>query len=399
MKCTGIVVEYNPFHNGHLHHLRQSKTVTGSDIVAAVMSGNFLQRGEPAMIDKWTRANMALAGGADIVIELPYDFAVQKADRFAFGAISLLEALRCDSFCFGSESGNVEAFGESAELLQANEAEYNRNVRKLMKEGLSYPEAVSKAFSSIQSGAPSFDITQPNNILGFQYILAARAIGSRMMPFTIPRKSAGYHDEHFADDSIASATSIRKSIRENGSASIQNFVPESTYKSLCLYEEENGLLHSWELYWPYLQYRLLTTSLPELNGICEITEGIEYRLKEAAKKASSFREFMTIVKTKRYTWTRIQRMCVHILTNAAKSDVGKHIRPQYIRLLGMSDAGRAYLNSIKKDLELPLISRAAAGAEQAELDIRSSQVYALPLAAGLKKEFSQAPILYSNRLH
>src|SRR4051812_18291343 len=173
MKAVGIIVEYNPFHHGHAYHIKKAKETTGADLVIAAMSGNFLQRGEPALVSKWTRTEMALNGGVDLVFELPYSFAVQKADTFAKGAVSMLIAAGCDSICFGSESGNIEDFYHTYHFLKKHQLQYNHAIRQYMDQGNSYPKALSLAFQSLESTENIIDLSMPNNILGFQYVKAA----------------------------------------------------------------------------------------------------------------------------------------------------------------------------------------------------------------------------------
>ncbi|WP_433749463.1 nucleotidyltransferase [Falsibacillus pallidus] len=403
MKAAGIVVEYNPFHNGHLHHLEESKKMTEADVMIAVMSGNFLQRGEPALVSKWSRTKMALNAGADIVIELPYAFAAQQADLFAFGAISLLDAMNCSSYCFGSESGNPEAFERTLDYVNNSEQEVNQNIKSYIKLGMSYPSALSHAYTKLGLTEAGFiDLTKPNNILGFHYMKAANRIGSNMGAYTIPRKNADYHDEDFSSATIASATSIRKAIFSPAfkESVITQYIPYSSAEELASYKEEFGKFHHWEDYWSLLQYKLISMPVEYLRGIYEVEEGIEYRLKEFAVGSTSFKEFMEKVKTKRYTWTRIQRMCLHILTNASKIEMKERSEaPEYIRLLGMSTSGRCYLNEVKKDLKLPLISKlSSADKDMIQLDVNASNIYAMGLQEPyreklMKLEFASPPIL------
>jgi predicted nucleotidyltransferase len=402
MNSTGIIVEYNPFHNGHFHHFNQSKELSNAEIVIAVMSGNFLQRGEPAIVSKWGRTKMALQSGLDIVVELPYKFAVQQAEIFALGSITILDALGCQSFCFGSESGNIDLFTKTISILNEHREQYNANIKKYIQTGINYPSALSKSFQELGLGDEYVDLTKPNNILGFQYIKARNKINSKMKALTIQRKNANYHDDSFSSSTIASATAIRKAIFEDLQiiSTIKQFVPSSTYEEILEYKNQFGILHNWEMYWPFLQYQLLTSHTDEIATIYEVEEGIEFRLKKVAEKASSFYEFMERVKTKRYTWTRIQRMCVHILTNTKKAEMkNDFMLPEYIRLLGISVKGRQYLNENKKNFTLPIISKLSSVTNHAiEVDIRASAVYAHVLKEPvrqrlIKMEYSQPPIM------
>lgn len=402
MNAVGLVVEYNPFHNGHAFHLEEAKRIANADIVIAVMSGNFLQRGEPALVSKWKRTEMALLAGADIVFELPYAFATQKADTFANGAVSILEAAGCQSLCFGSEAGNIESFQQTLSFLESNKTEYDKQVKLYIKKGNSYPKALSLAFQEISSNQDLIDLSKPNNILGYQYITAAYNQQAHIQFFTVARKNANYHDLHFSSESIASATSIRKALasRNGQMDSIRKFVPNSTYESLLQYKEEFGLFHCWEHYWPYLKFRLLQTTAKELKAIYEIEEGLENRILSIAPEADSFQQFMEKLKTKRYTWTRLQRACIHILTNTTKEEMFMDKeKAEYLRLLGMTIKGKEYLNINKNTLGLPLISRISGNhSKQLMLDIRASRVYGLAAPSKcqrklIENEFKQPPII------
>ncbi|MET3698102.1 predicted nucleotidyltransferase [Bacillus oleivorans] len=402
MKSAGVIVEYNPFHNGHLFHLNETKKITSSDVLIAVMSGNFLQRGEPALVSKWARTKMALRAGIDIVVELPYQFATQQAEIFANGAISILEALHCEAFAFGSESGKIDSFFYTFEKVEEKNQLLQTFIQEEVKRGSSYPKSVASAYATVLEGENTLDLSRPNNILGFHYIKALREQNGKMKPYTISRKNAQYHDVHFSSATIASATSIRKHIFERpdqNAEEIMQYVPPATFEELQNYHKVTGLFHSWELYWPYLQYRIQTASPEELRSIYEIEEGIEYRIKDASIESSSFHDFMNNLKTKRYTWTRLQRMCVHILTNTLKEEMSKNDRlSPYIRLLGMSKKGQHYLNELKKDLELPLIANVKKEhATLLHLDLKAAKVYNLPLhqhnSRILLEDFLKHPVL------
>ncbi|MEK4199484.1 nucleotidyltransferase [Cytobacillus sp. FSL K6-0265] len=407
MKAVGIVVEYNPFHNGHAYQVEQAKKETGADVVICVMSGNFLQRGEPAIVSKWTRAEMALAGGCDLVFELPFSFATSQADIFAKGAISILEATLCQYLSFGSEQGNIQPFLSTYHGLQKHEIEYNQLLKHYSKEGYSYPKAASLAFQQLQLAIDEeiVDLTKPNNILGFQYIKAIKQQNAKMEPTTIARKNAEYHDEDFNASTIASATSIRKKIfsQEPNIEETFKYMPRTSYDALHSYYKKYGVLHHWERYWPMLQYRLLSSSPAQLREIYEVEEGIEFRLIEASKTSTSFQAFMEAVKTKRYTWTRIQRICLYILIHVSKQSMSHIEEAEYLRLLGMSSKGRVYLNQHKGEFKLPLISKVSEkNRESLALDLKATRIYALAANSPqqqqlLKLDFSQPPIIYDKR--
>ncbi len=401
MRAVGLIVEYNPFHNGHAYHLQTSKEAAEADVVIAVMSGNFLQRGEPALVSKWQRTKMALQNGVDIVFELPYRFATQKAETFANGAVSILDAVGCDSLCFGSESGDLSTFLQTIDYLEVQQRTFNENIKHYIDTGVSYPKALSLAFQQLPDADKYLDIAKPNNILGLEYIKALKQQKSTVSPMTIPRKNADYHDEHFASATIASATSIRKAIftENDRQTEIDQYVPEQTKLLLKDYLQQYQVFHQWENYWNYLQFRLIHSSSDELKEIYEMEEGLENRLLASALSTNNFHEFMQQIKTKRYTWTRLQRLCVHILTNTKKEEMMRHSeKASYLRLLGMTTMGREYLNKKKSNLSLPLISKLSSFKEkEINLDIKAARVYSLGVPSHLKykmlrQEFEQPPI-------
>ncbi|MGO1058096.1 nucleotidyltransferase [Planococcus sp. FY231025] len=398
MKATGIVVEYNPFHNGHLHHARQAKKVSGADAVIAVMSGQFLQRGEPAFADKWARTQMALANGIDLVFELPYVYATAQASDFAKGAIALLDAAGCESFCFGSEQGSIGPFHASYSLLREHRAVYEASIHKAVQTGISYPKALNKAYTELTGSKSGFaDLTQPNNILGFHYIEAAEKRGSAMKPLTIQRISAGYHDPVDRNSSIASATGIRNAFFEEGSIEeVSAFLPAPSLEVLEAFYAEYGAFGSWERFYPLLRYSILREKPKNLSRFSEVTEGIEHLIYEAAKKETEFAGFIRLIKSKRFTRTRLQRMLTHIYTGFTWEQLRSFEEPSYLRLLGMSETGRKYLNQKKKNIALPLISRAADLADpMGKVDIHASFMYGLGMGSGdMKKEFTTPPCYF-----
>ena len=398
MKAAGIVVEYNPFHNGHLHHARSAKESSGADILIAVMSGQFLQRGEPAFADKWKRTEMALANGVDLVIELPYVYATAQASDFARGAITLLDAIGSESFCFGSEQGEIKPFLKSRELLNKQNLFYQQKIHEGVQSGISYPKALKEAYQAVTGGQEGFaDLTKPNNILGYHYIEAGERISSSMRPLTIQRIGADYHDPITEGLSIASATGIRKAFFEGGSLEeLSLHLPAYSLEALQSFAKENGRFGSWEAFYPLLRYTILRERPENLSRFAEVTEGIENLIYEAARKEHDFESFIARVKSKRFTRTRIQRMLTHIFTGFTWEQLRSFEQPSYLRLLGMTQKGRQYLHAQKKNISLPIISRAADLADgMGKLDIHASSLYLLGLGAdNLKKEFTTPPIYF-----
>lgn len=400
LKATGVIVEYNPFHNGHKLHAQAARTETNADIVIAIMSGNFLQRGEPAFVDKWLRTEMALQNGVDLVFELPYAFSTAHAPQFARGAIQLLDASQCHAYCFGSEEGQIQPFTNSMTLLHTHHTNYEQAIKKSIANGISYPQALQIAYNQLidhnPNDGPFTDLTKPNNILGFHYVQAAHTIKSTMKPTTIGRVGANYHDEQLHNHHIGSATAIRKNVLDTNSlATVANFVPETVYKLLHAYEEKGRSFGNWDTFYPFLRLLILRDQPKRLARIADVTEGIENLMYRSALQHDDFDGFMNAVKSKRYTWTRIQRMLTHILTGYTSSQRAMIESPSYLRLLGMNKDGRRYLNQYKNDFKLPLVSKVSAFSNDTlDLEIHTTNMYALGMnePSLINADYKKAPI-------
>ncbi|MGP4040409.1 nucleotidyltransferase [Gracilibacillus sp. D59] len=356
MKACGLIVEYNPYHNGHHYHFQQAKLVTGAECMIAVMSGNFLQRGEPAIVDKFTRAKIAIQQGIDLVIELPYFYAVQHSELFAKGAVKILDSLQTDSLCFGSEHGTIDDFNALYHFITENQKDYDLYLTNALNQGHSYPKANGIAFSKIGGENLAIDFAKPNNILGYQYVKNIYDLHTTITPYTIKRIKNNYHDQEITD-SIASATSIRKQLLSNQTNvnDLSDAVPSITKEAMEAYKESHDSWHYWEAYFPLLKYRVLTMRQDEFANIHGIKEGLENRIINTAKKAESFSDWMELLKTKRYTWTSLQRVFTHILTNTYSKEIDVFLaekQPSAIRILAMSENGQHYLSTKKKDIEV-----------------------------------------------
>ncbi|WP_082234276.1 nucleotidyltransferase [Halobacillus massiliensis] len=386
MKACGIIVEYNPYHNGHLYHAQESRKLSNADCIIAVMSGQFLQRGEPAIIDKWHRAKAALQSGVDLVIELPYLYAVQHSDFFSKGAVEVLGASGAEAICFGSEQGTIEPFLNAYKQLHIHGPHYQWELKKALGEGISFPNAARRAQQAIGLDKEAIDFSSPNNILGYSYVKQILTSFPSIEPMTIKRKESQYHDTEISGK-MASATSLRKQILETEDIdeNVRSSIPKSTIEQLYLYKEQAGLWHNWELYFSLLYYKLCTLSHEQLRRYHGVDEGLEYRLKEFAASSLSFQHFMKRIKTKRYTWTRLQRTCAHILTGLEKEEADRQLDTPlpYIRVLGMNETGQRYLSRQKKHLDLPLFTQPQKFEEHPLLSIekRASVTYYSPLAA------------------
>lgn len=391
MKSCGLIVEYNPFHNGHLYHAEEAKKRTKADVMIAVMSGNFLQRGEPALVDKWTRAEMALAAGVDLVIELPVYASVQAADYFAKGAVSLLQALQCDSLCFGAESGTGALFHEAASWFVNEESMFNQAFQEVKNQRVSYAKQMQQVFKTLNPTL-DLDLTTPNNTLGFSYAKANLRYPYPMELHALTRQKTGYHDATIQDTHFASATAIRRTLLEGtGFDTLRSVLPT---KSLTLLEDAPFV--TWENYWPMLRYQIIVSSHDELRELYQMSEGIEFRLKEKVKEAHSFSEFIELVKNKRYTWVRLQRLCVAILLKSKKNEWLHLIEhPQAIRVLGVNQIGREYLKRKKEHIQLPVITNITSKNQMlVEKDIQAGLVYEMGHKGVMPQDFRRKPILY-----
>lgn len=360
MCAVGLIVEYNPFHNGHLHHLIESKKITKEQNVVAVMSGHFLQRGEPALLDKWTRTKLALAGGCDLVLELPVVYATSSAEWFAHGAVATLEATGIvDHICFGTESGQLEPLNTAADYLANEPLAFSYALGQRLKEGLAYPAAFSQTVSKMVLVDEQFRFDLPNHTLGLHYLIALKRLHSSITPHTIAREQAQYRETELEHTSIASATAIRKALLQTKNVEdIYHFVPKSTYDALCSLDESHFL--SWDNMLQPLMYQLLVQPTEKLKQFREINEGLEYRIKSAIPSLTeySFDKFIDLIKTKRYTRTKLQRALLAILLQHEKSQLqAEQLKNgiNYIRVLGFSEKGRQLLKQMKKTASVPVI--------------------------------------------
>ncbi len=395
MKILGVVVEYNPFHNGHLFHLNEAKKQTGADYVVCVMSGNFIQRGQPALINKWARAEMALKNGVDLVIELPISYTLQSASFFAFGAVSILHRLNAVThICFGSESGDIDTLKTIARILVNEPDAVSAKIRELLVQGNSYASAREAAVTAyLHHQCIKYDyakiLSAPNNILGIEYIKALYQLNSPITPVTIKRHKAGYHSLK-ATDNIASATAIRHLLEKetNWHAHVKPLLPATSYAILSE-EIANGRGPIFSSHFDSTILSLLRKySANQLSCYPDVTEGLENRIKKAAYHCTTIEQLLTTIKTKRYTYTRLQRILFNILidiTQNAFSRFERYQGPQYARILGMNSAGKKLLKHITPKASLPIIIKPATAAkscnpllkEMIALDFLATDLYTL----------------------
>ncbi|GAG66855.1 unnamed protein product [marine sediment metagenome] len=381
MKTLGIITEYNPFHNGHLYHLCKAREITGVDYVVAVMSGNFLQRGEPAIINKWARTKMALNAGVDLIIEIPFVFSTQDANGFAFGAIKLLDSLQIiDYLCFGCETDNLDTLYSIGNFLNIEPQKYKDLIVCNSKNGYEFPKARSQALceyhmifgihglEKISSSELNKLLKYPNNILALEYIKHLLNLKSKIKPVAIKRMGASYHQKNITGN-ISSATSIRNEILNNLSSSktdlfmlndkIKSTIPSSGFPVLEKELREGRGPITLDSYRQYILATLRRMSSEDISRIHGVTEGLENRIKKASLKSYTVEQLINSIKTRRYTRTKIQRIILHLMMNLYKEDITifNKCGPLYARVLGFSKKGKTLLRTIKKKSSTPLISK------------------------------------------
>lgn len=359
MDIIGIICEYNPFHNGHLYHIKQIKKKYPNSTIILVMSGNFLERGEVSIVNKWDKTKIALYYGINLVVELPFHFATQASDIFAYGAIKILDALHVNKLIFGSECNDIRLLAKLADVQLKNNT-FEEKVKEYMQSGINYPTAMSKALKDITGNT----INSPNDILGISYIKEIKKQNSSIKPITIKRTS-DYKKIDF-NKKIVSALSIREAIKNK--IDIEKFVPKYALKFI----DKNINM---ENYFPLLKYKIIS-EINCLNRYQSVDEGIENRIKKYVYKCNSMEDFIKDIKTKRYTYNKIQRMLVHILCGFTKEEALKLQNTVYIRILGFDDIGKNYLNSIKKDIQIPIISNYSTSKGLLDLEFRVNAIYA-----------------------
>ena len=376
MASVGIIAEYNPFHNGHLYQIQKIKEKYPDDTIIIAMSGNFTQRGEPAIIDKWERTNLAIENGADLVVEIPYIFATQSADYFSYAGITLLEKLKVDKLIFGSESNNLEDLTEIAKA-ELEQKDFDKLVKIYVKLGNNYPTALSLALKDLTGK----EISTPNDILGITYIKTILKHNYNIKPYSIKRNNS-YHEENLTG-TISSATAIRKNI--DNLEKIKNTVPRNTYKVLSTKQ-----LHKREDYFSYLKYKIITEDNLEKYHLVDKT--LSDKLKKEILNCNNYEDLIQKVKSKHQTYSKISRALIQILCNNKSNQ--EHLT--YIRLLGFNTKGKNYLNKHKKEISLPIISKIDKEKDQIlELELNTTKIYTLPYKNS-KEEFKKE---YQNKLY
>lgn len=348
-KVLGIIAEYNPFHNGHLYQIEEAKKQTGADYVVAIMSGNFAQRGNTSLINKWVKTEMALKNGVDLVIELPTVYSISSAENFAEGAIKILDNLKIvDTLCFGTETADFAALNNIANVLFNEPKEYVSMLNHELGKGVSYPKARESALMMYLNDIKRYAniLSGPNNILAIEYLKALKKLKSNMKPFSVQRKKVYYNDEKIVDE-FASSTAIRKLVAREQYDEIRKVMPTSSYMLLKEEIKRGNIVIDIVKYEKEILYNLRRMTVKEIGELQDVTEGLEYAIKNAANSCNNILDLMNIVKTKRYTQTRIQRILLYALLGITKKDMAnaKKIVP-YTRILGFNKKGRELLTDI-----------------------------------------------------
>lgn len=350
-KVLGIIAEYNPFHNGHSYHLEQAKKLTGSSYTVAVISGNFTQRGSTALIDKWSRAEIALNCGVDLVLELPTLYATSSAENFADGAVKILNSLKVvDYLAFGAETSDMDLLEPIADVLYKEPKAYKMLLANELKKGVSFPKARENALMLYLGDIRKYlnVLSSPNNILGLEYMKSLKKYNSIIKPVAITRFEAGYNDISYSGN-IASATAIRNIIKNGNFKVLRKLVPAPSYGILMDNIKQGHIIPDLSVFERQIIYNLRKMSLSEISELPDVTEGLENSIKKVANSCNTVNEFLNLIKSKRYTSTRLQRILIYSLLGITKKDMAlsKKVNP-YIRVLGFNKRGKFLISEIAK---------------------------------------------------
>ena len=399
MKITGVITEYNPFHLGHSLHLQKAKEDTNAEGIIAIMSGNFIQRGGPSLIDKSNRAIIAVQNGVDLVIELPLIYSLSSAEGFALGAVKILDATKVvDSLYFGSECGELSDLITISDSLNSESDFLKASLKDSLSEGLPFHKARESAISKVHPTINVKDIlSNSNNILSIEYLKALKKINSNITPYTLKRMGANYNEGELKT-SFPSATSIRKCLYENMDLSLlKSSLPNETYNILSsLTKDKYKFVFSEDMF-KYLKYKLLTQG-SSLSNISDINEGLDYKILKEIVYSNSFNELVIRVKSKRYTYTKISRILTSFfigLENYPTSTL-KNEEPKYIRPLAFNEKGSKILKEIKKKGNINIITKLPKKLSDStlELDLLGTRAYSLlNPAISPMEDYLKSPIL------
>ena len=400
-KILAIISEYNPFHNGHLYHLQKSKKMIDPDYSICIMSGNFCQRGDTSIMDKWSKTDAALKCGFDLVIELPVVYSISSAENFAEGALKILEAFDDVTLSFGSECGDLDTLNNIADVLYNEPKEYQTILAHELSKGLSYPKARENALLLYLNDVRKYAnvLSNPNNILGIEYLKAIKKLKSNVIPFTIKRIDEGYNSLK-VKDRLASATAIRNLVKNN--ENVKKLMPTPSFNILLENINNGRILNDISVFEKEIIYTLRKMSLSEIAELQDVTEGLENAIKQAANTCNNLEDLINCIKSKRYTRSRIQRILLYSILNITKKDIKNSYRTKpYVRILGASKRGK-YLLSRLNNPKYPVITSVKKFMDNnnnkilksmIEKDILASNIYTL----GYKND-SKANLDYTKKL-
>jgi len=379
--ATGIITEYNPFHKGHEYHLKKARSDTNSDGIVCVMSGNFMQRGIPAIIDKWKRTEMAIKNGVDLVLELPVVYSLSSAEHFAFGGVSLLNSLGIiDNLYFGSEEGNIDVLERIAETLVSEPFEYKNLLKYNLNLGLPFHQSRANALNDYLNSNDVLNVlNNSNNILGIEYIKALKILKSPIIPKTLKREGAAYNDDNL-NSSFSSATSIRKHLKENSLSELSEILPKASYDILYDLSSSNYHFTFEDDMFKYIKYKLFTNERSLLH-LPDISEGLDNKILKEILNATSINELILNSKSKRYTYTRINRILAQSFLNLEDFDLLKLSKAPvpYARVLGFNSNGRNILKDIKAKCNIDIITKVPRNnlCDHMKIDILGTKAYSL----------------------
>ena len=373
MKKIGIIAEFNPFHNGHKYFIDEVKKMFPDSIIILIMSGNFTERGDSSVINKWDKTLIALKNNVDIIVELPFKYTVQSADTFAYASIKLLNYLKVDYLVFGSESNDINKLLKIANEQLSND--YDLKVKKELKKGINYPTALNNALKDLNQK----EIKDPNDLLALSYIKEIIKNNYSFKPYNIKRTN-NYHDIDSNDD-IVSSSNIRVKLSQN--LDISRMVPTNTLNVL----KDKKIVSK---YFEYLKYKIISEN--DLSKYLDVDEGLPTRIKKYINESNSIEELIQNIKTKRYTYNRIYRMLNHILCSFTKEENNLLKDIEYIRILGFSNNGQKYLNKIKDIIKTPILNKYDTNKYKAlEIEYRVSEIYSLIYEDILDNEIKNKP--------
>lgn len=375
MKIIGIIAEYNPFHNGHKYQIDKIREKYEDALIIICTSSSFTQRGDISILNKWEKTKCALNNGANIVLELPYIYSTQSSDTFAKYALKILNELKIDKLCFGSEDNDIDKLYKVADT-QINNKQFDIKVKEHLDNGINYPTALNNALKELIQ----IEITKPNDLLGISYIKEILKNKYNIKPFTIKRTN-DYHDIENNSD-IVSASNIRERLLNN--EDISSKVPQDVYEILKNKKIKNK-------YFEYLKYKIISEQ--DLNKFLDVDEGLHTRIKDQIQKSNNLEELIQNIKTKRYTYNKISRMLNHILCSLTKEE--NNIQElEYIRILGFDSKGKEYLSKIKKDIKTPILNKYDTKKYKTlEIEKRVTDIYSLIYEDINKQEIQNKPIV------